>query len=198
LFRILAIPVLLYGQIFWSANFGAFNYFSLFESVYETASAKLAIFGYYLPDIFLFMSGFLLTRRLLSGGYGTLLGEIWHKLVRLYPLYAVTVAIYWGVSPALHAGPVWYVYQQEAQFCRRGWWRVLLLIDNFFSESCYPALWFVQVEMQCTVFVVLMFFSLYFSRPKLSYFLLAVYLAADYVLLFVLSAEMPVSTVIMV
>jgi peptidoglycan/LPS O-acetylase OafA/YrhL len=115
------------------------------------------------------------------------------KLIRLYPLYIVVLIIYWGVSPSLHVGPVWYVYQEEAQVCSTAWWRVLLLIDNWFSQGCYPVLWFVQLEVQYTLTITFLFFIVYFKKPKFGFALLGIFLLSTFVLLFIFSAEMLVS-----
>ena len=66
------------------------------------------------------------------------------RIGRLYPLYLAVLLIYWCITPSLHMGPVWYKYQEEVAVCNHSWWRVLLLIDNWFENSCYPSLWFVQ------------------------------------------------------
>lgn len=113
MFRILAVPVLLYGEIFWFTNFGAYNYYAFYEEIYEQVYVKFALFGYYMPDIFIFISGFLFTRKILTiqdNKLPNILKAIGWKLLRLYPLYIAAFIIYWGISPALHAGPIWYIY----------------------------------------------------------------------------------------
>ena len=109
------------------------------------------MFSYYLPDIFFFISGFLISQKLFSSENSEesknvlVLKSVVKKFTRLYPIYIAVFIIYWLVTPGLHAGPVWFVYEDEAAICNTHWWKVLLLIDNWFPNSCYPALWFVQV-----------------------------------------------------
>ncbi len=67
------------------------------------------------------------------------------KLFRLYPVYITVIAIYWAITPSLHAGPVWFVYEEAAEQCNSSWWWTILMIDNWFSEGCYQFSWFVQV-----------------------------------------------------
>ena len=114
------------------------------------------------------------------------------KLARLYPLYIAVLFIYWCISPSIHTGPVWYEYQEDAAICNHSWWKVLLLIDNWFEESCYSALWFVQVEVQYAFFISLLFL-IYFLSNKVFYYIFGVLYVASYVILMVFSARMPAS-----
>ena len=59
IFRFISVPILIYGECFYLSNQAAFNYLSFNEEIYSSFYAKLAMFSYYLPDIFLFISGFL-------------------------------------------------------------------------------------------------------------------------------------------
>lgn len=132
----LAVPLLLFGQIFWLTNFGAYNYYAFYQDIYQQFYVKVAIFAYYIPDIFFFISAFLFTKKVLSfedDHHKRLLKAVGWKLLRLYPLYIVVLAIYWGITPGLHAGPVWFVYQEEADICNASWWKVFLMIDNWFQ-----------------------------------------------------------------
>ena len=61
------------------------------------------------------------------------------------PLYWGFILIYWQISPALHAGPVWYEYQEQAAICSSAWWRVLFFIDNWFENGCYNFAWYIPV-----------------------------------------------------
>ena len=76
-------------------------------------------------------------------GTSALLKLFLSKVTKLIPLYWAVIAIYWQVTPALHAGPVWYEYQGEAAVCNGAWWRVLLFIDNWFENGCYDFGWYI-------------------------------------------------------
>jgi len=65
LFKIFALPFIAYGYLFYLGNYGAYNYFSFNEEIYSTFYARIAIFAYYIPDIFFFISGFLFSRKLI-------------------------------------------------------------------------------------------------------------------------------------
>jgi peptidoglycan/LPS O-acetylase OafA/YrhL len=100
--------------------------------------SKIAIASYYLPDILFFISGFIFAKKgftlieLENKPIKPLISNLVNKLWRLYPLYLLIIIIFWQISPTLHSGPIWYEYQSEAAQCNSSWWRVLLLIDNWF------------------------------------------------------------------
>lgn len=194
LFRVLALPLALYGQIFWLTNSGAFNYYAFWEEIYDEFFVKFAVFAYYIPDIFFFISSFLFAQKILLSQEEdlNLFKTLGKRLARLYPLYIVVFLIYWCISPALHAGPVWYKYQEQAAVCNSSWWRVLLMIDNWFSEGCYPALWFVQVEAQYAVLISLLF-VLYLKARQAFYYVFGALYIGTFAILFALSAELPSS-----
>ena len=137
LFKLLSIPLIILGQIFYLFNFGTYNYFAFTDEIYSTFYSKLACFAYYLPDIFFLISGFLFARKLFrmdeykEEKMFEMLKIFGRKFLRLYPMYFIVICIYWFVSPALHAGPLWNVYTDQADQCTKTWWRSLLLIDNW-------------------------------------------------------------------
>ena len=62
-FRILAVPLSLYGYLFYLCNIASYNYSSFAEEIYTTGYSKLAVGAYYIPDSLFFMSGYLLARK---------------------------------------------------------------------------------------------------------------------------------------
>ena len=114
--RILAVPLALYGYLFYLCNIACYNYTAFAEELYDTSFSKAAVAAYYIPDSLFFMSGFLLARK----GFSMLeveqkpqrvvLKVLKDKLVRWVPLYWAFIVIYWLISPSLHAGPIWYEY----------------------------------------------------------------------------------------
>ena len=165
--RIIAVPLALYGYLFYLANLGSINYFSLQENTYDTLFAKVAVTAVYLPDLLFFISGYLFARKgfdLLHAHHQPtkpLLMHLGKKMLRLYPLYLGIVLIYWQVSPTLHGGPVWYHYMDDAERCGWTWWRALLLIDNWWEEGCYDFAWYVPAEAQLALLTlgILMLFQ---------------------------------------
>lgn len=146
--RILAVPLALYGYLFYLCNLGSYNYLSFNDEIYGKRYAKIALSAYYVPDILFFISGFLLAKRAFElievepRGNKALLKLVVRKLTKLAPLYWIFVLIFWQITPALHSGPVWFEYQAEAETCSRAWWRVLFFIDNWFENGCYDFSWY--------------------------------------------------------
>ena len=158
----------------------------------------MATFSYYLPDIFFFISGFLLTQKIfreveyVSNKPVFLLKCYIRKIIRLYPIYVVCLLIYYFVIPSLHAGPIWFVYTDEIGHCSSSFWANLLLINNLLSShDCYGFSWWVAAEVQYTVVALFIFFLLFKKRIVGT---IAVYLTllTGIVLMFVDSAKLPV------
>lgn len=61
------------------------------------------------------------------------------------------------------------------------------MIDNWWEQGCYAILWFVQAEVQFTIFVGI-FFILYFFQRLVSYGYLFIGVLSSWVLLFLFSA----------
>ena len=189
--------MIVYGELFYEANKAAFNYSSFDSSIYSHLFSRIAMLSYYIPDIFFMISGFLFCKKMLAidsaepdNPYIEVIKNVGLRMARLYPVYISVFLIYWCITPALHCGPVWYVYQDNVDVCDSSWWKVLLMIDNWFNQSCYPMLWFVQVEAQSTLFVSI-FFLIYYTHRTTSYGYFAITMIASFVLLMVLSAELP-------
>ena len=90
------------------------------------------------------------------------------KIVRLYPLYFFSLVYFWIINPAINTGPVWHIYQQEAELCSTNWWRSLLLIDNLFGDNhCFKGSWFVQAEIQFTIVSSVLIY-LFRKRPNIT------------------------------
>lgn len=66
LFRIISIPLIIYGELFFESNKAAFNYTSFDNAIYRDFFAKVAMFSYYIPDVFFIISGFLFCRKMLA------------------------------------------------------------------------------------------------------------------------------------
>jgi peptidoglycan/LPS O-acetylase OafA/YrhL len=114
------------------------------------------------------------------------------KFTRLYPIYLVCLLIYYFVIPSLHAGPMWSIYvDEQVEQCNPGIWRNLLLIDNMFTQGCYDFSWYVQAELQYSMFAIVVFFLFFIHRSFASIFLY-LSLLVSYVLMFVFSSKLPI------
>jgi peptidoglycan/LPS O-acetylase OafA/YrhL len=105
----------------------------------------------YVPDILFFISAFIFSKKAFAYAvtvdnfHSNILKLFKSKFVRIYPLYIAAILIFWTITPTIHAGPIWYVYQTETAVCNSAWWRVFMLIDNWFVNGCYDWAWFVPV-----------------------------------------------------
>lgn len=76
------------------------------------------MFSYYIPDVFFIISGFLFCKKMLlcdedgANPYLEIFKNILARIARLYPVYLTVFLIYWCITPALHCGPVWFVYKE--------------------------------------------------------------------------------------
>ena len=115
--RILAVPLALYGYLFYLANIGSYNYNAFAGEIYSQSYSKIAVSAYYVPDILFFISGFLLAKKAFMlievepRAGRALIKLFYQKVFKWLPIYWAAILIYWQITPALHAGPVWYEYQ---------------------------------------------------------------------------------------
>lgn len=151
------------------------------------------MFSAYLPDTLFFISGYLLSTKCLQldvlepKHIAQFLGR---KLYRLYPTYLAMLIIFALITPSCHAGPVWYVYEDQAALCKQYWWSSLLLFGNWFSRQCFAGGWFVEAEMQLVLFC-LIFFFVYSRYKRLGLGIYVFLLIAMAVLTFVFAPNMP-------
>lgn len=151
MFKIISIPLIIYGYYFYLCNIGSFNIFAFNTEVYKQFYSNVATFAYYIPDIFFFISGYLFTKKVFTQVEFTenkpmfLLKSFGAKLLRLYPIYIVALVIYAVIVPAFHNGPMWKIHEEDLKHCSTGWWRNILMIDNFFQDGCFEFAWWVQV-----------------------------------------------------
>ena len=113
-------------------------------------------------------------------------------MVKLYPLYLVVMFVYWFITPALHAGPLWNVYNDEVEQCYSSWWRSLLMIDNWFADGCFNYSWYIQVEFQFALLLSLIFLLYSKNRPA-ALGLIYLLLVGTLILVFAIGGKLPVS-----
>jgi peptidoglycan/LPS O-acetylase OafA/YrhL len=102
------------------------------------------------------------------------------------------IIIFWQISPTLHSGPIWYEYQDETAQCNTSWWRVFLLIDNWFEDGCYSFSWFIPAEIQLTLLNVLILLA-FARKKKIGLVALGLTLLASWVLVLTISSPLPSS-----
>ncbi|KAG7163901.1 Nose resistant to fluoxetine protein 6-like 7 [Homarus americanus] len=133
-------------------------------------------------DTFFFMSGLLVSLGVLrqystTGRFNAPLYYI-HRVIRLLPPIAVTVALMATLSGLVVGGPLSRQYTTYyLKGCRHSWWMDLTFSSNFIfphlaemgktdeGSTCLPHCWFVAVDMQLYLVTPLVLLPLLF-RPK--------------------------------
>jgi peptidoglycan/LPS O-acetylase OafA/YrhL len=128
-------------------------------------------------DTFLFISGFLVVyvicakmpdiRENQSFGkryVATIPGLVLHRLLRILPLYVMTLGFWIEIAPRLGSGPFWYQWENFLAPCRAFGWTNLLFVNNFFPwdmpnvETCFYHSWYLAVDMQLFIVAPLLVF----------------------------------------
>jgi len=121
---------------------------------------------------FFFASGFLSTAELVSEicesysdwhYFSFYLCNVVRHYVRVVPLIAIAIAIYWLVMPWLIEDPYTWKGNELASECNAGWKDALLFISNLKGvPDCLATTWFLSAEMQC--FLIAPLFALIYRR----------------------------------
>lgn len=99
--------------------------------------------------------------------------SILHRYLRLAPLFALTMLIYWKVLPYLGSGPLYYQYEKTVEPCSSAFWRDILFFGNFTSEPmCMVWGWYIQIDMQLFILSILLLFIYAEYSHKVFYFLI--------------------------
>ncbi|GFR70558.1 nose resistant to fluoxetine protein 6-like [Elysia marginata] len=113
-----------------------------------------------------------------------------HRYLRLTPVYMICLGIWVSLMPYLVDGPI---FPQktgvEKDHCKNTWWGNLLYVQNlvkFKPTYCFQWAWYLAVDMQFYVISPLIILPLYY-RPKLGYFIMALFFLMTTITPFVLS-----------
>ena len=86
------------------------------------------------------------------------------RLLRILPLYGMTLGFWFYVAPHLGHGPFWYQWQPLMESCRKYGWTNWLFVNNFWpkdlanTETRVYHSWYLAVDMLlCIVAPVLIF-----------------------------------------
>jgi len=75
-----------------------------------------------------------------------------HRFLRVWPLYAFCLLVYYKLLNYLGGGPIWSEFIAETKNCNGTWWRNLLFIDNMWDHGhsgldyCYGWGWYLAVD----------------------------------------------------
>jgi peptidoglycan/LPS O-acetylase OafA/YrhL len=128
-------------------------------------------------DTFLFISGYLVVHvlcikmplRNLDQSFGmryilSIPKLMLFRLIRILPLYIMTLGFWTQIAPQLGSGPFWYQWDFFLAPCRSFGWTNLLFVNNFFPwdtpnvATCFYHSWYLAVDMQLFIVAPLLIF----------------------------------------
>lgn len=133
--------------------------------------------AYFAVDTFFWIGGFLITIGLLEqipkakSFIKFYFGCVLHRLIRIWPTYAMAILIYWKVAPYLSNGPMWLTFKLLSNSCANGGivWN-LLFVDNFGNHGpsgmdyCFGWGWYLAVDFQ--LFLITPFIMFIYHKSK--------------------------------
>ena len=174
--RVISMLWVILGHTFYYAKIGyVSNVFEILDFMTQFRYSYI-LSAPFSVDIFFFLSAFLaaymLTRQLVADGGKLPFGAIYiGRVMRIYPMYLITVLIFCFVFPLAGQGPGFHNYYKEVENnCGNNWWKNILFINNFtrYGEECLPHTWYVANEMQF-FFLTPIFVLLYYKSRMLGY-----------------------------
>ncbi|XP_068155410.1 nose resistant to fluoxetine protein 6-like [Drosophila tropicalis] len=134
---------------------------------FEQPFSSFLMEGYFSVDTFFFISGLLLAmiglRSLekLKGKINIPLMYL-HRYLRLTPVLAIAVLVYWKLLPHLVKGPLSDQGFADYSVCERNWYKTLLYIQNYASnDQCMPHSWYLAVDMQLYLISPILLIAVY-------------------------------------
>jgi len=126
-------------------------------------------------DTFLLISGYLVVHVLMKLTTSvtsvwrryctTLPGLLVHRLLRIMPLYAMTLGFYTLIAPHMGSGPFWYQWEGLLEPCREYGWTNLLFVNNFVpfdlpnTATCFYHSWYLALDLQLFLIAPLLVYA---------------------------------------
>ena len=95
----------------------------------------------------------------------TVPGLLMHRLLRILPLYGMTLGFYTQIAPHLGSGPFWHQWEGLLEPCREYGWTNLLFINNFVpfdkpnTATCFYHSWYLAVDVQLFILAPLLVYT---------------------------------------
>ncbi|EDW80737.1 uncharacterized protein Dwil_GK11404 [Drosophila willistoni] len=118
-------------------------------------------------DTFFFISGLLLVVIGLrsmerSKGKLNIFLMYLHRYLRLTPILALAILVYWKLMPQLINGPLADYGIMDYSACERTWYKTLLYVQNYASSNmCLNHSWYLAVDMQLYLFSPILLIAVY-------------------------------------
>ena len=139
----------------------------------------------YAVDVFFFLSGFyvafVMTEKLkkLKPSILNYLSLLFHRYIRIMPLYIMVIFIYWKLSVLFGSGPLWPNYISSINYiCEYEWWEHLLFVDNLTvtnNNYCFGWGWYLACDFQMFIFTPFLLW-LYVYNQKLGKIVITAFL----------------------
>ncbi|XP_054710923.1 nose resistant to fluoxetine protein 6-like [Uloborus diversus] len=142
----------------------------------------------YAPDTFFCIGGLLVSyvivKRAKDGGQPfNIVLHIFHRLIRLVPVYASVIVVVIFLVYCLGSGPIWHSsVDRYIDDCNHNWWMNLAFINNFYEAErmCLPQTWYLAVDFQLYTAALLVLLP-FLRWPKLGIFLCVLGISASIV-----------------
>ena len=95
----------------------------------------------------------------------TLPGLLVHRLLRIMPLYIMTLGFYTLIAPHMGSGPFWYQWEGLLAPCREYGWTNLLFVNNFIpfdlpnTATCFYHSWYLALDLQLFILAPLLVYA---------------------------------------
>jgi len=169
--RTFAFFTVVYGHSFMYSMMQARNFAYL--PIFMKSAWILTIFGaLYAVDTFFYLGGFLTGFLMLSKlkrmpvSLKSYLQILFHRWIRLWPAYFLTIMFYWKIAVHLGNGPLWSNFIRTAELCATSAWQNLIFMDNVLAKdyACFSWGWYLSCDFQ--VFLLLPFVCWVYLKDK--------------------------------
>lgn len=175
--RVFSMAWVILGHTFFHTKNGfATNFFDVADFIKDIDYSHI-LSAPYSVDIFFFMGSFLAVYITIAIAkdkkWVNPLMVYLHRIIRMMPLFFVTLLIFCYVMPLLGGGPAFYNYYNKVDVdCKNYWYYTLTFINNFTSVSndCISHTWYISIDTQFYLLVPLV--AILYCRKRVATLLL--------------------------
>ena len=158
----------------YPTNWGYLKNYQDIVTLMSQTFMDVVLAGYFAVDAFFFLGGFfaayVLYSKLKSMKFGVInyASIIFHRVLRILPLYIFIIMFYWKIAGYLGNGPLWGKFLEGAAGCDSGWWKNILFIESRYGNVavCVPWGWYLSNDFD--MFLACPFIVwVYLKSPKL-------------------------------
>ncbi len=175
--RVLSMFWVIFGHTFYYFNVAPVsNPEDVPDYIKNSYGLQLFISCTYAVDVFLFLSGFLVSitmsaqfEKLEGTGeiFKAVISAILHRFLRFLPLQLLAILITVGIVPYMFSeGPLGVFNEWQMQACEKNWWLNLLYFQNATKvcEGCLVWTWYLATDMQ--IFPVVALLTVLYHKNK--------------------------------